>query len=99
MNLGLKWIYLGFLALQFVLALGNRPKGERAAYTITLWYVDIGYTDAKVTVLTYCLGFTQSYLCIFWSARSGSPEKRSVYAFAILKSTGANLLRRTSVVN
>ncbi|KAI0068690.1 chitin synthase [Artomyces pyxidatus] len=36
-NLSLKWIYLGFLALQFVLALGNRPKGERAAYTITLW--------------------------------------------------------------
>ncbi|KAJ3811230.1 class III chitin synthase [Lentinula lateritia] len=36
-NLGLKWIYLAFLALQFILALGNRPKGERAAYTITLW--------------------------------------------------------------
>ncbi|GJE84976.1 glycosyltransferase family 2 protein [Phanerochaete sordida] len=36
-NLALKWIYLAFLALQFVLALGNRPKGERAAYTITLW--------------------------------------------------------------
>lgn len=32
-----KWIYLAFLALQFVLALGNRPKGERAAYAITLW--------------------------------------------------------------
>lgn len=25
--------------IQFVLALGNRPKGERMAYTITLWYV------------------------------------------------------------
>ncbi|KIL70098.1 glycosyltransferase family 2 protein [Amanita muscaria Koide BX008] len=36
-NLSLKWIYLAFLALQFVLALGNRPKGERMAYTITLW--------------------------------------------------------------
>jgi len=36
-NLAFKWIYLSFLALQFVLALGNRPKGERAAYTITLW--------------------------------------------------------------
>ncbi|PFH46163.1 glycosyltransferase family 2 protein [Amanita thiersii Skay4041] len=36
-NLALKWVYLSFLALQFVLALGNRPKGERAAYTITLW--------------------------------------------------------------
>lgn len=36
-NLALKWIYLAFLALQFILALGNRPKGERAAYALTLW--------------------------------------------------------------
>jgi len=36
-NLALKWTYLAFLGLQFVLALGNRPKGERTAYTITLW--------------------------------------------------------------
>ncbi|KAF8067008.1 putative chitin synthase [Lyophyllum atratum] len=36
-NQALKWIYLIFLALQFVLALGNRPKGERMAYTVTLW--------------------------------------------------------------
>ncbi|KAJ7744479.1 glycosyltransferase family 2 protein [Mycena maculata] len=36
-NSAFKWIYLSFLALQFVLALGNRPKGERAAYSITLW--------------------------------------------------------------
>jgi hypothetical protein len=37
-NLVFKWIYLAFLALQFVLALGNRPKGERTAYAITLWF-------------------------------------------------------------
>ncbi|KAI0729316.1 glycosyltransferase family 2 protein [Fomitopsis betulina] len=36
-NEALKWIYLAFLCLQFILALGNRPKGERMAYTITLW--------------------------------------------------------------
>ncbi|KAJ7904483.1 glycosyltransferase family 2 protein [Mycena olivaceomarginata] len=36
-NNGFKWLYLSFLALQFVLALGNRPKGERFAYTATLW--------------------------------------------------------------
>ncbi|KAF8529171.1 glycosyltransferase family 2 protein [Hysterangium stoloniferum] len=36
-NLAFKWIYLAFLALQFVLALGNRPKGERLTYAITLW--------------------------------------------------------------
>lgn len=36
-NLGFKWLYLSFLALQFILALGNRPKGERTAYAATLW--------------------------------------------------------------
>lgn len=36
-NQALMWIYLVFLVLQFVLALGNRPKGERMAYTVTLW--------------------------------------------------------------
>ncbi|KDQ17353.1 glycosyltransferase family 2 protein [Botryobasidium botryosum FD-172 SS1] len=36
-NLAFKWIYLSFLALQFVLALGNRPKGEKFAYVATLW--------------------------------------------------------------
>ncbi|KIY51631.1 glycosyltransferase family 2 protein [Fistulina hepatica ATCC 64428] len=36
-NLAFKWLYLATLALQFVLALGNRPKGERMAYSITLW--------------------------------------------------------------
>ncbi|KZO91398.1 glycosyltransferase family 2 protein [Calocera viscosa TUFC12733] len=35
-NQAFKWIYLAFLALQFVLALGNRPKGERALYVTTL---------------------------------------------------------------
>ncbi|KAL0057777.1 Chitin synthase, class 1 [Marasmius tenuissimus] len=36
-NLGFKWLYITFLVLQFILALGNRPKGERGAYTTTLW--------------------------------------------------------------
>ncbi|QRV76364.1 chitin synthase [Ceratobasidium sp. AG-Ba] len=35
-NNGFEWLYLAFLALQFILALGNRPKGERMAYFITL---------------------------------------------------------------
>ncbi|KPV74975.1 glycosyltransferase family 2 protein [Rhodotorula graminis WP1] len=31
-----KVIYLGFLALQVILALGNRPKAEKRAYTISI---------------------------------------------------------------
>jgi chitin synthase len=34
-NLAFKWLYLGSLALQFVLALGNRPKGEKGLYITT----------------------------------------------------------------
>lgn len=40
-NFGLKALYLALLALQFVLALGNRPKGERATYNVTLWIYGI----------------------------------------------------------
>ncbi|CAO1633403.1 unnamed protein product [Sympodiomycopsis kandeliae] len=34
-NLALKWVYVFFLVLQFVLALGNRPKGERITYIVS----------------------------------------------------------------
>ncbi|KAG6853182.1 hypothetical protein C0991_006292 [Blastosporella zonata] len=51
-NQALKWIYLIFLALQFVLALGNRPKGERTAYSVTLWV----YAFLSVYLL----------ICSFW---------------------------------
>lgn len=34
-NLVLKWVYVFFLVLQFVLALGNRPKGEKTTYIIS----------------------------------------------------------------
>ncbi|KAF8154862.1 chitin synthase-domain-containing protein [Crassisporium funariophilum] len=33
----LKYVYLSLLVMQFVLALGNRPKSERIAYTVTFW--------------------------------------------------------------
>ncbi|PPQ89904.1 hypothetical protein CVT25_004863 [Psilocybe cyanescens] len=36
-NLAFKWLYLAFLALQFVMGLGNRLKGEQIPYAITLW--------------------------------------------------------------
>ncbi|KZW03728.1 glycosyltransferase family 2 protein [Exidia glandulosa HHB12029] len=36
-NSAFQWLYLIFLGLQFVLALGNRPKGEKVAYAVTFW--------------------------------------------------------------
>ncbi|TFK24585.1 chitin synthase [Coprinopsis marcescibilis] len=40
-NATLKYIYLGFLAMQFILALGNRPKSERVAYTASFYVFSI----------------------------------------------------------
>ncbi|KAI0314805.1 glycosyltransferase family 2 protein [Amylostereum chailletii] len=53
-NLAFKWIYLAFLALQFVLALGNRPKGERMAYALTMWV----YAVLAVYLLVCSLALT-----------------------------------------
>lgn len=35
-NTVLKYLYLGFLLLQFILALGNRPKGSKHTYLISM---------------------------------------------------------------
>ncbi|KAF2021019.1 glycosyltransferase family 2 protein [Aaosphaeria arxii CBS 175.79] len=35
LNLVLKYLYLAFLGLQFILALGNRPKGSRWSYMLS----------------------------------------------------------------
>ncbi|PWN43440.1 putative chitin synthase 1 [Ceraceosorus guamensis] len=35
-NLVAQWIYIFFVVLQFVLALGNRPKGEKNTYMISI---------------------------------------------------------------
>lgn len=34
-NLGCEWVYIFFLMLQFVLALGNRPKAEKPLYILS----------------------------------------------------------------
>jgi hypothetical protein len=69
-NLAFKWIYLAFLALQFVLALGNRPKGERTAYVMTLWLAKIGVVILFTTDL--CVGSMPSWLSTFSCVLSGS---------------------------
>lgn len=49
----IQYIYLAFLALQFVLALGNRPKGSRWTYVIS--FVVFGSIMAYLLVLTVYL--------------------------------------------
>ncbi|KAG8965037.1 Chitin synthase, class 2 [Tulasnella sp. 419] len=55
MNLSFKWLYLSFLVLQFVLALGNRPKGEVVLYVTTF---------AVYAVLAAYLIFCSIYLTV-----------------------------------
>lgn len=59
-NTVLKYIYLGFLLLQFILALGNRPKGSRWSY-ITSFCV-FGIIQLYIIILSIYLvvhAFTQ----------------------------------------
>ena len=54
-NTVVQYIYIAFLALQFVLALGNRPKGSRWTYVIS--FVVFGAIMAYLLVLTgYLVG-------------------------------------------
>lgn len=52
-NTVLKYIYLGFVVLQFILALGNRPKGSRISYIVS--FVVFGVIQVYIIVLTIYL--------------------------------------------
>ncbi|KAH7105361.1 putativechitin synthase [Auriculariales sp. MPI-PUGE-AT-0066] len=63
-NEALTWIYCAFLALQFIMGLGNRPKGEKVTYaasfivyailsayliTCSIWLTVIAFKEIKVS--------------------------------------------------
>ncbi len=52
-NTVLKYLYLGFLLVQFILALGNRPKGSRVTYIIS--FIVFGLINAYLLVLSMYL--------------------------------------------
>jgi chitin synthase len=52
-NTVLQYIYLGFLLLQFILALGNRPKGSKLAYMMSFFM--FGLIQLYVIVLSMYL--------------------------------------------
>ena len=52
-NTILKFLYLGFLITQFILALGNRPKGSRITYIMS--FVVFGCINAYLIVLSMYL--------------------------------------------
>ncbi|PMD27371.1 glycosyltransferase family 2 protein [Hyaloscypha hepaticicola] len=52
-NTILKYLYLAFLLVQFVLALGNRPKGSKATYIVS--FMVFGVINAYLIVLSMYL--------------------------------------------
>ena len=52
-NTLIKWIYMVFLLVQFILALGNRPKGSRFTYVAS--FMVFAYIQAYVIVLSFYL--------------------------------------------
>ena len=54
-NTILKFLYIGFLLVQFILALGNRPKGSRLTYIIS--FVVFGVINAYLIVLSLYLAY------------------------------------------
>lgn len=52
-NTVLNMIYLGFLLLQFILALGNRPKGSRSSYFVS--FIVFGLIQGYVILLSLYL--------------------------------------------
>lgn len=52
-NIILQYIYLAFLVVQFILALGNRPKGSRHTYIAS--FVAFGLIQAYIIVLSFYL--------------------------------------------
>jgi chitin synthase len=52
-NTILKYLYLGFLITQFILALGNRPKGSKLTYLMS--FVVFGMINAYLIVLSMYL--------------------------------------------
>lgn len=52
-NTLLKYIYLIFLVVQFILALGNKPKGSRYSYVAS--FMVFGFIQAYILVLSFYL--------------------------------------------
>lgn len=54
-NVVLRYLYLVFILIQFILALGNRPKGSRHSYIAS--YVVFGVIQTYIIVLSFYLVF------------------------------------------
>ncbi|KAJ2992566.1 hypothetical protein NUW58_g2121 [Xylaria curta] len=54
-NVLIKYIYLTFIVVQFIVALGNRPKGSKTTYIVS--FIVFGVIQAYIIVLSFYLVF------------------------------------------
>lgn len=84
-NTIVKYMYLAFLLLQFILALGNRPKGYVSVLIFTFWChllttrcaVLNTRTSCPSASLVSCNSTLLCYRCTWWSGRSLAPLRRT----------------------
>jgi chitin synthase len=85
-NTILQFLYIGFLLVQFILALGNRPKGSRLTYIIS--FVVFGVINAYLIVLSLYL----AYQGIKTTKINGDNTKDFFESFFGSKSSGGGII-------
>lgn len=87
-NTLVKYVYLAFLGLQFILALGNRPRGARVSYAVS--FVVFAAIQVYIVVLSLYLvvsAFTNPSESRFDTSHGAGAFVRSFFA-----STGAGII-------
>ena len=93
-NLGCKWVYVFFLVLQFVLALGNRPKGEKKTYILS--FIVFGLLGLYLIVISLWLtvkSFIETPFTLhnFWSSLTTGSNATLVLIAALAATFGVYL--------
>lgn len=97
-NLGCEWVYIFFLILQFVLALGNRPKAEQRLYILSflvfavmgmyLITVSLWLTVKMFTSLVHQIDGNDS----FWKVIMTNAQSTTVLIASLIATFGVYLL-------
>ncbi|KAI1480336.1 glycosyltransferase family 2 protein [Daldinia eschscholtzii] len=100
-NVVLRYLYIVFILIQFILALGNRPKGSRHSYIAS--YIVFGIIQAYIIVLSFYLVFRAlqtpleeqidtSNAAAFFKSMFGGGSVAGVILLALITIYGLNYL-------
>lgn len=91
-NTGLKMAYLALIALQIILGLGNRPKAERFAYTMSIWLFGL----LALYLVTNTLYLTAMALCPMQSKINEALDKGQSVIQIFTNGTFGPIVRATT---